>query len=1346
MIPSASNSDYPIFVADQVLTSDNLNDLFGYLDEQGRMTRTNLVGMGIVCGLQPVTTADGSSIKITKGVGVTSFGYLVAVPEITYTRRGTAVFDAVKCAYYDRFVDISLKQQRFDMWELKQAAETTDTTPLNAAFLDKKVVLVFVELLEENNKNCDPDSCDDKGTKVTVNFRPLLVSKTDVDTFLSNQSNSVVTGKAVLLPEARMPRYDVPATTLLDSQDVFHAYLQLLNKTFIDSVFSRLSNAYVSLSPLLKEKFPVDPFPGREVFFSFLYDTSISDKQVLTLQYYYDFFADLLMGYDELRKKAAEVVCECLPDESLFPRHLLLGEAIGYQERTSQYRTRFIASPVACGCTEEAEAVVVLFNRLVLMLDNLVVQVLPVTAIDKRTLTPLKITPSLHGAVPLSEKAIPFYYTVNSGVEPLYLHWNHKRTATNTATGILSYKSFDYNTSDEFVKDPLKFDLEPANFLRIEGHIGYDYRKVLSDLDRIKKSNRLPFDVVALSSDTRGIFSIADAITQMDTTGSITAAFEEMVRHPCCFADLFLALDEWINKLRCCLAEQMLYYMQLPSFTTGAAIAGERKFFSKTIPADKKFEIKENTIGQLYKEKLDAGTINNQFCSEVFVHIATGNAQAGSALVMMPYKIDRLTEILPEHITQLDAKELEARYADLTATATQMRNLYASPNVAGTLTGVDATHLSTRLEMNCLVCLFLEFRLLVREFLIRLLGLMLKQKLGYYSYKNPGIQHKAGVPVGGTFIIVYHEQSERRKPGLKPDFTTGFKRVKTHSGTTTNSFVSGEQPLLSSMLLLEELLFLQQVNQQPDVPDKVLDPIVDAIQPGTVIADFFVPYLCCSDCPPTQMVVLPEPEIPNQPPVARPGSVTPIELPVNSVTLDGSTSSDPDGSIQTYAWQQESGPSNAIIGDPAKATTTASGLEEGIYVFKLTVTDNDGASASDTVTVIVTSKPNVPPVAVATTDKPIVVLPDNAARLFSTNSTDPDGEIRSFLWTLPANTTGAIIQSANAPSSNVFFTKTGVYVFTLTVTDDRGATGTATVTIVVSEAQNQPPVAKASANPDSMTLIPGTVVTVQLDGSGSVDPEGAALTFVWSLPPGTTGASIDQPDAPVTTATFTQPGAYTFTLTVKDDKGATGTATAGVTVKQATIEKTCASLLGIIELFNGLRNVDTVDNFKAFTAAYKPFKDIQAFYRIMEAEDIASKPVADQVAFFIQQEIAKRLPDWIRALLKIIKEKENLRLLALTMLQVHAQLAYYIACIQAEDIDDAKVPMAEAITALLELLKQIEPDVANYDSNQRIVLGRILSITRKEKDRVVANGERTTKPLYFDLLEKIESVLLSMPL
>ena len=52
MIPSKLL--YPDFVPDQLLTSEDLNSLFGYLDEQGRLTRTNLIGVGIVCGLEIV--------------------------------------------------------------------------------------------------------------------------------------------------------------------------------------------------------------------------------------------------------------------------------------------------------------------------------------------------------------------------------------------------------------------------------------------------------------------------------------------------------------------------------------------------------------------------------------------------------------------------------------------------------------------------------------------------------------------------------------------------------------------------------------------------------------------------------------------------------------------------------------------------------------------------------------------------------------------------------------------------------------------------------------------------------------------------------------------------------------------------------------------------------------------------------------------------------------------------------------------------------------------------------------------------------------------------------------------
>ena len=82
----ASKLNYPEFVPDQLLSSEHLNQLFEYLEEQGRLSRTNLIGIGIVCGLELQPSADGKSIYITKGCGVTSEGYLISVEGINYTK------------------------------------------------------------------------------------------------------------------------------------------------------------------------------------------------------------------------------------------------------------------------------------------------------------------------------------------------------------------------------------------------------------------------------------------------------------------------------------------------------------------------------------------------------------------------------------------------------------------------------------------------------------------------------------------------------------------------------------------------------------------------------------------------------------------------------------------------------------------------------------------------------------------------------------------------------------------------------------------------------------------------------------------------------------------------------------------------------------------------------------------------------------------------------------------------------------------------------------------------------------------------------------------------------------
>lgn len=90
----------------------------------------------------------------------------------------------------------------------------------------------------------------------------------------------------------------------------------------------------------------------------------------------------------------------------------------------------------------------------------------------------------------------------------------------------------------------------------------------------------------------------------------------------------------------------------------------------------------------------------------------------------------------------------------------------------------------------------------------------------------------------------------------------------------------------------------------------------------------------------------------NQPPVANAGVDQSIQLPTNTVTLSGS-GTDPDGSIAAYEWVKVSGPA-ATIFSPTSASTTVNNLVEGTYIFQLTVTDNNGATGADQVTIIVT--------------------------------------------------------------------------------------------------------------------------------------------------------------------------------------------------------------------------------------------------------------------------------------------------------------------------------------------------------------------------------------------------------
>ncbi len=420
----AQFNKYPEFVPDQLLTSGNLNELFGYLENQERVTRTHLLGIGIVCGLEVKTDPSGTRLTITRGCGVTSDGYLVSFPETKeYTQY--KVYDPVKQKFYERFVDIQpddKSKKLFNLDELVDPATTEKTALLSAAYLADKIVLLYVELLEENAKNCNPNSCDDKGKEVTVTVKPLLIAKADIEKLIGKQPYESPSVAYMKLPVLKMHRFNIIATQLRSSAQLLEEYRKILTPAFINSMQYAFSGSYNILSPLVKSMYTTDPFAKFSEEFKFLH-AAINQTEAINLQYYYDFFSDLLLAYEELRETGMELISQCVPDHNLFRLYLMLDLAVhDTGALSSKYRTYFIPSPIlGCHCKQTIR-LKWLFKRMVLMLQNFFISLsakggfggpwkLEYEMLVRKSLhAPIRITPSRLGNMELSEKSIPFYY------------------------------------------------------------------------------------------------------------------------------------------------------------------------------------------------------------------------------------------------------------------------------------------------------------------------------------------------------------------------------------------------------------------------------------------------------------------------------------------------------------------------------------------------------------------------------------------------------------------------------------------------------------------------------------------------------------------------------------------------------------------------------------------------------------------------------------------------------------------------------------------------------------------------------------------------------------------------
>jgi gliding motility-associated-like protein len=296
-------------------------------------------------------------------------------------------------------------------------------------------------------------------------------------------------------------------------------------------------------------------------------------------------------------------------------------------------------------------------------------------------------------------------------------------------------------------------------------------------------------------------------------------------------------------------------------------------------------------------------------------------------------------------------------------------------------------------------------------------------------------------------------------------------------------------------------------------------------------------------------------------PVANAGNDRSITLPTNTIALQGS-GIDADGRITKFEWTKVSG-GNATLANANTATLNASNLAVGIYVFRLTVTDNDNATHSDEVQVTVNN-------ALASISRFELFNPrTNQIIGFNNNSIIDFAQLgvdSVFVRAIPStalnsvafNFNNATISRNTAPYQILLRNRqlTGNQTLTAVPTDTQNRQGnTATLNFSIQNRQNTNPVANAG-NDRSITIPTNTII---LQGIGT-DTDGSVASFAWTQVSGNPVTLANANTANLTVNNLLE-GTYLFRLTVTDNENATHSDEVQVTVSRPTLRVTSLNII-----------------------------------------------------------------------------------------------------------------------------------------------------------------------------------------
>ena len=515
-----NDTRYTIFENNQVLTADQLNDLHQYLNLQDRATRTKVIGVGIIGGLEIGQLATGS-IVVSRGAAITTDGDL-------------AWFDSdLEFDGFRKFTDPDARYAPFraatdaavELFELVNINPRTtgDSTPLkdfeaktNSRMRSYTGVL-YLEEYELDADQCTGADCDNRGKEVIRNWRFLLVNDSQLKLLMNNMPQ--LNTSYFALGDVRLKRIVInPAIdTYAELQASFNAALSAK-----DDIKANLEKLWSLCGTLADDILGANPVPEWQQ----LLESQFAQFQKTNfVQYLYDYYRDLADAYQELKELLFDDNSILCPDVLLFPKHILLGSvkkavalsvpqlrnintrfksnfsfnadalllrfhAINFDEPN---RHIFYESPVLNAKSERRQKIRFGFVRLNALIKSF--NVPATTAIG--TTANIRITPGNFLDKPLGSRAIPYYYGFGRNTNTVPAYWSHEANVKRREDDHRSYFADKYS-NDPFATQPFGFDMSETEFYRIEGHIGFKYQEVERRLTDIINQNNLPINIMTI--------------------------------------------------------------------------------------------------------------------------------------------------------------------------------------------------------------------------------------------------------------------------------------------------------------------------------------------------------------------------------------------------------------------------------------------------------------------------------------------------------------------------------------------------------------------------------------------------------------------------------------------------------------------------------------------------------------------------------------------------------------------------------------------------------------------------------------------------------------------------------